>query len=227
MRPSTLSIPFLLIGAALYSAITFGGETTPAPTTPLDLPSGGFGYNDDEEDLPEAIHFFGSIYEGTGFFFLIDKSGSMNGVKMEHLKAELTAVIGDLSSTSQIGMVAFSSNIVPWLAVPVPASPTRRLQAIAWVQQLVPAGATHMLDGAMAILQITSQSSASQKIVICVGDGLPNSPLADETLAGILQANYEALPWNTILFGNEPSAVAFMQDLAASTGGSFESHPEE
>ena len=83
-----------------------------------------------------------------------------------------------------------------------------------------------MLDGATTLLGIAQQSSAGERIVIVVGDGLPNSPLAPETLIGILGANWESLPFNTILFGNEPSAVSFMQDLANATGGTFESYEE-
>lgn len=36
---------------------------------PLDLPSGGISDDQDDEDAPETIRFFGSEYEGEAFFW--------------------------------------------------------------------------------------------------------------------------------------------------------------
>ena len=113
MKP-TLFLSLLLMGAPICSFLAWG-DSESGPKTPLDLPSGGHGFDEDSEDLPESIHFFGSIYEGTGFFFLVDKSGSMNGTKMDQLKAELTSVIGSLSSGSYFGMVS-DKRLPAWVA---------------------------------------------------------------------------------------------------------------
>ena len=58
---------------------------------PLDLPSGGSGDNDEEEDAPETINFWGGEYEGDAFFWCLDKSCSMswNG-EIQDLKQEFT-----------------------------------------------------------------------------------------------------------------------------------------
>ena len=36
---------------------------------PLDLPSGGGGFAEDEEDAPEIITFYGHRFEGNAFFW--------------------------------------------------------------------------------------------------------------------------------------------------------------
>ncbi|MEM7263371.1 MAG: hypothetical protein AAF488_15385, partial [Planctomycetota bacterium] len=41
---------------------------------PLDLPTPGAGSEEEDEDAPESITFYGSEYEGDGFFWCLDKS---------------------------------------------------------------------------------------------------------------------------------------------------------
>jgi hypothetical protein len=52
----------------VWSSISFTGEST-GVKRPLDLPAGGEGTSAEEEDIPETINFFGSEYEGDGFFW--------------------------------------------------------------------------------------------------------------------------------------------------------------
>ena len=67
---------------------------------PLDLPSGGKSSDEDkqDEDSPEVIHFYGYGYEGNGFFWCLDYSGSMSGGQLDRLKQEMTRAISSLSS---------------------------------------------------------------------------------------------------------------------------------
>lgn len=192
------------------------------PARPLDLPVSGVSKDtEDDETASEQITFFGASYEGDAFFFLLDKSGSMVGEKMLQLKQELTNAISSLSSASEIGLVAYSSDIVRFHPRPRPATPGTKTSAIAWVLQLDPVGATMMLDGALAVLPIAHLSRRQQRVIIAVGDGIPNSPGPAETLEGIITANWQSLPWNTVLIGSVPEAATFMMTLAQSTGGTF------
>lgn len=192
----------------------------------LDLPSGhAVAESEDEENTSEAILFFGQEFEGQAFFFLLDKSGSMAGSKMASLKHELTHSIQSLSRTSEFGIVAFSTGTSTYSPTPKKATQQRKASAIAWVEALQPYGATFMLDGATALLPIAALSRKNNKVVIAVGDGLPNGPGADDTLLGIVAANWEYLPFNTILFGTQQAATDFMSELAEVTGGSFSANP--
>ena len=63
----------LLLLLALVPALALLGWTTVADgssaNSPLDLPSGGIGSGEDDEDAPETINFYGSEYEGEAFFW--------------------------------------------------------------------------------------------------------------------------------------------------------------
>ncbi len=62
----------LLLVLALVPVLSFalfaGGEAA-SGKAPLDLPAGGIGSDDDDEDAPETIQFYGSEYEGEAFFW--------------------------------------------------------------------------------------------------------------------------------------------------------------
>lgn len=204
----------LLVGSA---AIAVGSPSS----RPLDLPSGGKGKAEEEEDAPETIQFFGAFYEGDGFFFLLDKSGSMVGLKMTLLKAEVSSALSELSDESDFGIVAFSGDVQAYSPLPVAATGSEVSSAHAWVELLVPYGPTQMLGGAAELLSIAALSPHANRSVIVVGDGLPNGPGPEETLAGIVQLNIEGLPFHTLLLGNQENAVQFMSDLAEATGGTF------
>ncbi|MEM7166771.1 MAG: vWA domain-containing protein [Planctomycetota bacterium] len=221
-QTSILVLALLLLGGLAWTESGDEGSVLP-----LDLPSGhAVTDEEDDEDQSESIIFFGQEFEGQAFFFLLDKSGSMVGAKMASLKHELATSIQGLSRSSEFGMVAFSTGNLIYSPLPKKATASRKANAIAWVDALQPYGATFMLDGATALLPIASLSRKRHRVVIAVGDGLPNGPGADDTLQGILTANWENLPFNTILFGTQQAAIDFMSDLAAATGGSFSSNPD-
>ncbi len=73
MKPSA----FLVMSAILLVAtIPANSNATNVPTKrPLDLPAGGPGPRDADEDAPEVIHFFGGEYEGDAFFWFFAAFG--------------------------------------------------------------------------------------------------------------------------------------------------------
>ncbi len=187
---------------------------------PLDLPAGGGGPQEDE-DAPESIHFFGGTYEGDGFFFLLDVSGSMYGVRLVLLKEEFARSIASLSQASEFGAVAFSDWVRAFSHRPVRATRQQKRQAAAWVDELRAIGTTHMLAGARTLLPIAHRSKKRHRIIIAVGDGLPTDPDPQETLVAIVSENVRRIPWNTILIGSSNAAVEFMSSLSNLTGGVY------
>ena len=199
-----------------------GAESTSTTVRrPLDLPSGGVRGESAEEDALEAILFFGETYEGDGFFFLLDRSGSMAGFKLAMLKAEMNSALDELSPTNEFGIVAFSGTYTAFSEVPVRATHGRVSQAHAWVNALEAYGSTMMLSAAEQLLGIVELSMRQDRRVIAVGDGSPNNPGPEDTLAGILAANSQSLPIDTLLIGANEPALLFMQQLATETGGTF------
>jgi len=208
-----------VIAGLLFPAVA--SESKARDHRPLDLPAGGLGVGEEEEDAPESIVFFGGSYEGDAFFFLLDKSGSMFGTKMDLLRSEMASAFDELSPQSEFGLVAFSGDFLVFSPMPMKSTTQNLLAARAWVNALEAFGATQMLSAAQELLTIAHICGLESRSVIVVGDGLPNGPGPEETLSGILATNLDGLPFHTILFGVSESAVAFMLQLASSTGGTY------
>ncbi|MEE8142439.1 MAG: hypothetical protein V3T77_05010, partial [Planctomycetota bacterium] len=146
-------IAALFLVAALGSGIIIGQEDAGKPVKlPLDLPSGGTGDDEDEEETPETIVFYGGEYEGDAFFWCLDKSCSMAGQKMATLKKEVTTAIDSLSDRSDIGLVAFSQNYVQWRTSPQRTVPTTKVAAKTWVHTLHASGGTIISPAGVAMV---------------------------------------------------------------------------
>ena len=176
---------------------------------PLDLPSGGTGGDEDEEDAPETITFYGGEYEGDGFFWCLDKSCSMgwNG-EIDELKQEFTLSVNSLSSQAEFSAVAFSSGHVVWNPQPQRASPASKAAAITWVQALGANGWTCLGPAAVNTLQIANLCGKHNKRVMILSDGEPycnGSNTASQVLADVAGANWQQLPVDTIYIATEYS----------------------
>jgi len=216
-----LMIPILFFGSvALFSA---GNE--PVYVRPLDLPSGGGGFADGEEDAPETIIFYGMDYEGDAFFWCLDKSGSMDwGGAMEDLKQEVTAAVLSLSPSAEFSIVAFSSNTVIWSPTPRPAKLPEKTAALAWVNSLGADGWTCLAPAAVTTLNICNQSSHGARQVIILSDGAPfcnEVDTSNQALSEITGANWQQVPIHTVFIGSDMQGIDFMQSLAAMNQGSF------
>lgn len=185
---------------------------------PLDLPHGGGRSEQGDEDLPETITFYGGEYEGDGFFWCLDKSCSMMGDPLATLKGEVEGSIQQLSAQADIGLVAFSTNMIHWLPFPTAATPAHKASACAWVDSLQAGGGTVLAPPGVFTVLLSNLSHKARRTIIIVSDGRP----ADEesALVDITSANYERNPVNTILI-EDVTGMEFMQSLAALNDGSF------
>lgn len=197
---------------------------------PLDLPSGGAGDNDEEEDEPESIVFYGSEYEGDGFFWCIDRSCSMGwggGAPIATLKQEMTQAVQSLTSRADFSMVAFATNYVVWSQQPQKASPASKSSAITWINGLSPIEATCIAPAGVKTIQIANLSSKRRKAVILVGDGIPECPppytaeQGAQVLADLTSANYNRDPIHTIFIAASEIGVQLMTQIAAANNGTF------
>ncbi|MFQ5655205.1 MAG: hypothetical protein ACE5GW_10815 [Planctomycetota bacterium] len=200
------------------------------PGRPLDLPSGGIGDDEDEEDAPEVITFYSQEYEGDAFFWCLDKSCSMGwsgGAPIATLKQEMTSAINSLSSRAEFSMVAFNTSYQVWSPYPRRADPGAKASAVGWVQQMTAAGTTCLAAAGVKTVQISNLSGKRHKTIIIVGDGVPECPPPNsqqqnqDTLSQITGSNWQMTPINTIFISASSQGVQFMQTLAAMNGGTF------
>lgn len=216
----------LLIILMLFVAADYTLSQSPLPgRQPLDLPSGGRGDDDEEEDAPETIDFWGGSYEGDAFFWCLDKSCSMgwNGEIFE-LKQEFTQTVNSLSSRAEFGVVAFSEGHVVWNPMPQPANAANKGAASAWVNNLQAAGWTCLGPAAVETINIANACSKQFKQVLVLSDGEPycgGSNTASQVLTDVAAANWQQIPVNTIYIASDTGGIQFMQQLAAQNNGTF------
>jgi len=208
----------------IFSAMAFGSDGEDG-RRPLDLPSGGSGSQDDDEDAPEIINFWGGEYEGDAFFWCLDKSCSMswNG-EINDLKQEFTQTLNSLSSQAEFGVVAFSEGHISWNPAPQRANPANKGAATAWVNALNAAGWTCLGPAGVHTIGIANQSQKQMKQILILSDGEPycnGSNTATQSLADITAANWQRIPINTIYISSDNGGITFMQQLASNNNGMF------
>ena len=197
---------------------------------PLDLPSGGPGPQEDQEDYPETIEFFGGEYEGDAFMFVIDVSGSMGADnKLETAQEELIQALQSLSSEAEFGIVAFSNNLYEFNITMVNATAPNKVAGSAWVMGLEAAGGTCIDVGTIHGLNILGTTLVVQESrrLILLGDGAQGcgsfGPGAnEEALANIMVANWEQISIDTLFIG-EPydDALWLFENIAEHNQGEF------
>ena len=78
----------------------------------LDLPFDAVGESESEEDAPEVVIFYGQQLEGDGFFYTIDRSGSMqDSGELGRAKQEVSRNVSEFSFRTQFGVVFFDSGL--------------------------------------------------------------------------------------------------------------------
>lgn len=214
------------VGAAEWLAAQDGSSGAGGARRPLDLPSGGKGTDEDEEDAPETISFYGGEYEGDGFFWCLDKSCSMGWAgDLDQLKAEMRDSLDSLTVNSEFSIVAFSSGTTVFSQSPKEANTGNVNAGKSWVQALSPDGATCLADAGVQCVNISNLSDKENKQVLILSDGEPNCPGPTESISMITGANWQHTPINTIYISSDPGGVSFMQALAAANGGTFYQPP--
>jgi Mg-chelatase subunit ChlD len=196
----------------------------------LDLPFDALGQAEDEEDAPEIVTFYGQQLEGDGFFYVIDRSGSMNDSgELNIAKREVVRNVSEFSERVQFGIIFFAADALkfPSSGQPADASPGMKQAAINFTNSTPWAHQSCVQKGMAAILQMANQSTSKRKVIVYVGDG-GGTCGGDEatylrqcvTLVGSL--NYQRIQINTIgVLQQQPINEAFMKQLATSNGGTF------
>ena len=207
---------------AAVHAQSGGGTEGTKGSQPLDLPSGGHGEDESDEDPPETIRFYGESYEGDGFFWCLDRSGSMTtDDRLGRLKIEVTEALASLSDSAEIGLVSFSDGYTAWQPLPREADSGAIASATEWVLALEAGGFTCLGAAGTRTIEIANLCEKESKQIFVVSDGLPFCGGQDSSAAAlqsIRAANWQSIPVNTIFIGNDPSASAFMRSLTANGG---------
>uniref|UniRef100_A0A3B4BWX1 Inter-alpha-trypsin inhibitor heavy chain 3 n=1 Tax=Pygocentrus nattereri TaxID=42514 RepID=A0A3B4BWX1_PYGNA len=120
--------------------------------------------------------------------FIIDRSGSMYGRKMQQTRLAMLKILGDLTSDDTFGLITFDSQVDVWKPELLQGTEKNLEQAKNFVKQIRDRGATDIneavLKGVEMIKRHPREGSASILILLTDGD-----PTAGETNIMRIQAN--------------------------------------
>ena len=201
----------------------------------LDLPVDAVGENITEEDAPEVVIFYGQQLEGDGFFYVVDRSGSMQDRgELARAKQEISRNIQEFSARTEFGVVFFDSGVLryPSSGRPIEANSGMKTAALSWIQAVGGGSGSCCQQGLLAGLQFANFASSERKVICYVGDGGGTGPCGgaggeaaylNATLQRIQQQNYQRVTINTIgvMMTGRPSQETFLRNLARANGGTY------
>lgn len=229
----------LLIGLVGFGFASFGGSLQAQDLGSgglkenLDLPLDAIGEAGEEEDAPEVVNFYGQTLEGDGFFYAVDRSGSMqDSGELARAKQEISRNISEFSDRTEFGVVFLDGGIqkFPSSGRPVEANPGMKSAALSWISGMAGGSGSCMMEGVREALSMANLASAKRKVVVYVGDGGGTCHGANEQdylrkMVGIITSqNYQRVQINCVgvLMGTSRTVQEnFMKQLAASNGGSY------
>uniref|UniRef100_A0A3P9K135 Zgc:112265 n=1 Tax=Oryzias latipes TaxID=8090 RepID=A0A3P9K135_ORYLA len=182
---------------------------------------------------------FGDIQKGDGYFvhhfapsrlpripknvvFVIDRSGSMSGTKIEQTRTALLQILSDLAEQDFFSLITFDSEIFYWKKELVPATSDNVEKAKVFTRNIRDRGATDinaaLLEGAKMLTKYPREGSAS--ILILLTDGDPTSGVTNrETIqANVRRAIAGKFPLYCLGFGFDVS-FEFLQKLSLTNNG--------
>ncbi|XP_039099528.1 inter-alpha-trypsin inhibitor heavy chain H4 [Hyaena hyaena] len=159
--------------------------------------------------------------------FVIDKSGSMFGRKIQQTREALIKILDDLNPRDQFNLISFSGEATQWKPSLVAASAENVNQARSYVAGIQAQGGTDINEAMMMAVQLLTNANrqellpaGSVSLIILLTDG---DPTAGETNPAKIQKNVkEAIAGQYSLFclgfGFDVS-YAFLEKLALDNGG--------
>ena len=119
----------------------------------------------------------------TDFVIVLDRSGSMDGVKIEQARAAVRELISQLSADDRFALVSYSSGAAVSIPLSEAAGDARRhwRQVVAAIE---PGGGTNMSQGLDLALTLTEGHRIGRAMrLILISDGLANQ--GDATIGGL------------------------------------------
>ena len=109
-----------------------------------------------------------SQHEAGALVLVLDRSGSMQGPKLEAIKEAATAAVEALDANDQIAIVMFDSEAT--VLVPLQPSANRR-QIAAEIAKLMAGGGTNLIPGLQSAQGLLAAAKTKVKHVILFSDG--------------------------------------------------------
>ncbi len=218
------------------SDLTGGDLTSGLSKANLDLPFNAGGSSEEDEEAPEIVSFYGSMYEASAVVFCLDESLSMRKAgRWETQQKEIIRAITELSDQAQVGLVFYGDRSYSFRKSVVGANKATKAGMIQWVVGRQLSLGTCLGGGVVDSLRMLQGAAGKHKAVIVAGDGRPTScpfvrgsgqdpRVAQQVLMETLSANPGMqIKVHTILVGNNVTNrdIDFMRKLAQLHRGTF------
>jgi len=154
--------------------------------------------------------------------YLMDTSGSMNGVKLDQLKRVLVDLIasGQYYAQDLVSLWSFDAQCRKHVGF----TPVRGIGQH-WhdaVLSLRADGTTNMASALYTTIGAMAEARHFKKTIVLLSDGMPYPESRDQVLARLPAAQRYHIRINTVGFGEADALdIPLLRQLAAATGGTF------
>ncbi|XP_061543474.1 inter-alpha-trypsin inhibitor heavy chain H3-like [Phycodurus eques] len=154
--------------------------------------------------------------------FVIDKSGSMHGKKIEQTRTALIHILNDLAEEDFFGLITFDSTVSYWKRELVQANSQNVKNAKGFARNIIERGGTNindaLLDGSRMLNDNPRNGSAS--ILILLTDGDPTSGVTNlgQIHANVMEAIQDKFPLYCLGFGFDVN-FNFLEKLSLQNNG--------
>lgn len=156
------------------------------------------------------------------YVFVLDKSGSMGGTKIEQARSAFNSMIETLLPSDLFNVVTFDTDVDTLWVEPHSASESSIEEAQTWVSNINPGGSTNFHGAMMTGLNMMTEGE-NVRALLMLSDGLPTAGETTDTneiLSAVDVANDLDVSISTVAFGSD-SDENLMANLAAQHDGFF------
>ena len=184
---------------------------------------GGQGY---------MMHIFSPSEEDMGtsamskeIIFVLDKSGSMQGYKMEQVKEVFGNIIEDLPPGDHFNIISFDGYVRSYSETLMEASPEEKAGALDFVNSLNARGGTNINEALLTALGMFDSASERVPIIVFLTDGEPTEGVTSPYVIrqNIQDANMAQVSVFSIAFGiDSESNYQFLRAMSLENYGTAE-----
>ncbi|XP_073732391.1 inter-alpha-trypsin inhibitor heavy chain H3 isoform X2 [Misgurnus anguillicaudatus] len=166
------------------------------PNGEMKVSNGYFVHNFAPSDLPRIAK---------NVVFIIDRSGSMSGKKIEQTRLALLKILSDLSEDDHFGLITFDSRVDLWKRELLKATKTNLDDAKSFVRRITDRGATDInaavLEGVNMFKRQPQAGSASILILLTDGDPTSGETNTERIMSNVRKAIGSKFPLYCLGFG--------------------------
>jgi predicted transcriptional regulator/uncharacterized protein YegL len=105
--------------------------------------------------------------------FVLDKSGSMSGTKIQQLKEAFAEIIDQLPEQDNFNIVMFDTSVMKYKTEIITASKENKNEAVTYINNIQSGGSTNLNEAMITALNMIHYSETRVPIIVMLTDGLP------------------------------------------------------